>query len=235
MNVFGTFTFGRLIKTFLPGTVLFASALLYLDAVANLFGLDFSVINWAIGNPILTTLATIPGSIILGILLNTVVFGGLLDVLVRQPVNSEMSEFNVLRDSIVDCTLNTSETNTLIPSDIYDTFKEHVDFDSFMLPRVDLDKLVYIRESYWYYLEFQVNVALASVFSLTGVFFWWIRHDTVVGLTAGPALVLAAALILVTGLVFVALIRAARLNYMRHKKKLLSLWIGQMAAGTPTD
>ena len=228
MNIFGAFTFGRLIKTFLPGIVLFAASLLYLDTILTLLGADFVVTRWAIDNPILTTVATVPASVILGIFLNTIVFGGLLDTLVRKPVDTKMAEFNGKRDQVIDATIDKSGLKELIEPDLMQYFRKKLDFEAFLLPRTDLNKLVFLQESYWYYLEFQINIALAAGYGSVGLIAWYTVVDGRLGLATPAAVAAGVGLLGLTAAGSLILIRTARLNYERHKLKLVSMWLGYM-------
>ncbi len=85
MNLFGSFTFGSLIKTFIPGLVWALAMLLYWrDADAWLPKLLPSLPSTGDGQTLLVL--AIPVGILLGLLSNIVVFMGVNDWLVRHRV-----------------------------------------------------------------------------------------------------------------------------------------------------
>ena len=101
-------------------------------------------------------------------------------------------------------------------------FNVHTDVELVMLAELGPTTLAYVREQYWYHLEFQMNLLL----SLVGLFV-----DTALNAGLGPCtgmtlffhLFLYLLLFLAIGAL---LLTAARKNYARHISKMLSLMVG---------
>ena len=169
MNVFGAFTFGSLIKIFLPGLIwVLALVLLWRDAHA-IFPLVPPPLTIDGEEQNLLVLA-IPASIMLGLLSNIVVFMGLNDVLVRSPIRRRQPDLFELYDWLV-ARIRQESWDKLGCADagLQTLFMAQADAELLVLNKVGMSELIYVREQYWYHMEFQVNLALALLGVLAGL------------------------------------------------------------------
>jgi uncharacterized membrane protein len=211
MNVFGAFTFGALIKTFLPGFV-------WLTAVV------IALFEWpAVGTFIdrhesLAAVLSIPASILLGLLSNILVFMGVNDLLVRYPVRSNNKLLFDLYDALCAQMKAKCWASIDCPNpDMEKAFNQEIDPELLMLHKVGVSTLAYIREQYWFHLEFQLNLLLSCI-GITVVTCFYLYK---IGAFTGVAIVGIA--ILVVFLLTWLLISAARKNYQRHIAKMASM------------
>jgi hypothetical protein len=231
MNIFGAFTFGSLIKTFLPGFAWLVAIVL----------LESDVQQWLGGKPALWTYAqtkdqaalvlAIPASILLGLLSNIFVFMGINDRLVRAPVKNAnpglCDLYNMLARRIRD-----KYWGALDGADpkFRPAFDENIDPELVLLHTLGVDKLAYVREQYWYHLEFQLNLLL-SVGAVALAF-------TVYALLNVPSKLSAVALALsciALGLLMMRwLLIAARKNYSRHLAKIATIMAAALYQPDPT-
>ncbi len=93
MNLFGAFSFGSLIKTFLPGFMLFFVFLLYLELFVYWVHCYIGIFSYLFSNPIILGIISIPTSSILGITLNSIIFSGLSDWLIENKHKKNYREF----------------------------------------------------------------------------------------------------------------------------------------------
>ncbi len=220
MNIFGAFTFGGLIKTFLPGFVwLIAIAILEAD-ITQAHGASPFILNYAKTHDQAALLLSIPVSILLGLLSNIVVFMGVNDFLVRDPVKKANPRLFALYDSLTAKIRDRCWKGAgLEDEEGRKEFDRHADAELIVLPTVGADKLAYIREQYWYHLEFQINLLLSVVvlFAALAVRSW-------LNVSSFSAFVIhLLSYSILAGLVCVLLVRAARKNYHRHIAKMMSL------------
>jgi hypothetical protein len=171
MNIFGSFTFGSLIKTFLPGVVwLLAIGVLETD-ISRLLGLEPFLLTIARDSAQVTLVLALgfPAAILLGLMSNIVVFMGVNDRLVRTPVRSANKDLFALYDHLAARVRDRCWPSAGLPDaaqrKIFDT---HTDVEIIMLAVIDQDKMAYVREQYWYHLEFQMNLLLSLVALFAG-------------------------------------------------------------------
>jgi hypothetical protein len=226
MNVFGAFSFGRLIKTFLPGFVVLMSIPLYVESVLLIANSSHSLLNWIYANAILASALAVPLSLIFGIISNIVFFTFLTDRLIRKPFIEGNQDFNKTQQRISEWITSHYEDKNLIPSDIFGDFKKYIDLDFFLLPQLQLDKLVFLQESYWYYLEFQLNLILSVIVFAIAI----LLRVSVYTFKSEASLCFYILFVILSMMFFVSVInislKAAKINYDRHKRKLLSLQVG---------
>lgn len=101
MEVFSAFSFGRLIKTFLPGFLSFIALCLFFDFVLQHPDGNRSVlldwVNRSTSSALVISFVSIPISTILGVMSNTLVFSLLLNSFIRDPFvieNPEIAHIN---------------------------------------------------------------------------------------------------------------------------------------------
>jgi hypothetical protein len=221
MNIFGAFTFGSLIKTFLPGFVwLIALGIVVVD-IAQWYGRDAKMI-WELlkSKDQAVLVLAIPASILLGLLSNIAVFTGLNNRWVRNPVRkAEPDRFRLydrlsqqLRDQC--WTALAWNDETLRPG-----FDNDIDPEIIIVERLGVEKLAYVREQYWYHLEFQLNLLISLLAIFAALFL-----SALINSSSWPRAFVVAALWVVAG--FVArkqLLKAAKKNYSSHIAKMASL------------
>ena len=219
MNIFGAFTFGSLIKTFLPGFVWLA-ALLLLDAdIAQLTGRTTTLWSLAAAKEQAALVLAIPASILLGLISNIIVFMGINDVLVRDPVkkgnaslwNLHLELCGRLRTKCWSCLDGIDETHRA-------AFDSNIDAEIILLNLSGVEKLSYVREQYWFHLEFQLNLLLSvGAAAVAGVI------SILLNAASNQWRVIWAVLcVLIVAASFYFLVNAARRNYQRHLAKMAS-------------
>src|SRR5215813_14054958 len=102
MNIFGAFTFGSLIKTFLPGFVwLLAFAIVLVDC-DQFFRLGINLWPFVSDKDRATFIVAlaIPACILFGVLSNIIVFMGVNDRMVRRPVRNDHRDLFAIHDHL---------------------------------------------------------------------------------------------------------------------------------------
>lgn len=231
MNIFGAFTFGSLIKTFLPGFVwLIALGIIAVD-IAQWRHQEAYVWEVLKTKDQAVLVLAIPLSILLGLLSNVAVFMGLNDRWIRTPFrNTEPALFNLhaalskkLRD---DCWAVLAAKDASLPRNC----DECIDSEIILLERVGVEKFAYVREQYWYHLEFQLNLLLSLMAAFAALLVSAFLN------ASGWRAFSYAALCLVAGY-FVRkwLLKAAKKNYSRHIAKMASLMTALLSAPPAKD
>jgi hypothetical protein len=222
MNIFGAVTFGSLIKTFLPGLVwLCAFAIVEAD-IAQYRGYESYVVKILGNKDQAATLLIIafPASIFVGLLSNVIVFMGLNDWLVRTPFKLKNKELSDLHARLSQMLLDKSWTALgLNDGALKNTFNRFTDPEIILVERIGPEKLAYVREQYWYHLEFQLNL-LMSFFAVFVALVVSAFLNGVFDSTGGVRLIVV---IVVYVLISLGLLCAARKNYERHVAKMASL------------
>ncbi len=227
MNVFGSFSFGNLIKTFLPGFVwlcVFALLEIYL------FGEDSWVITQLPRQSTTVHILIFPLAILAGLISNIVVFMNINNWLVRDPFEKNnpgmYNLYKVLCDQWIDRCCARIECD----EECRKAYKENIDAELLLLNEIGIEKISYVREQYWYYLEFCMNLMLSLVALLV--------ISVLVSVTTFkmPLLSLPLALSsLFLSAVCILLFVAARKNYYRHVQKMVSLLAAALPAIDDSD
>jgi hypothetical protein len=223
MNIFGAVTFGSLIKTFLPGLV-WLIAFVIVDAdLAQLCGYESYLWKILANKDVVPALLILafPSSILIGLLSNVVVFMGLNDLLVRNPFKRKQAKLFALHTVLSNKVREQCwAALSLSDPDLKASFDKYTDPEIIIIERIGADKLAYVREQYWYHLEFQLNLLI----SLVGVF---LALGTSIlinyGFSISAIAERSAAAIIACGFVCYGLLLAARKNYERHMAKMASL------------
>jgi len=234
MNVFGAFTFGSLIKTFIPGFV-WAIALLLVwrdlrGLMTDIIPPVLSVSGWESTAVVLA----VPAIVLLGLLSNILVFMGVNDVLVRNPVKRSDKLLFALHDGLEQQVRAKywDRMKTVVPG-LKDTFFRYADAELLILKEIGLSELIYVREQYWYHMEFQVNMLLGTVCCLIGL----LGSPSIVGTAMTKAIVLRMALEAAVMLSLCILLYVSALkNYRRHVAKMCALMAVDLgAAAVPAE
>jgi hypothetical protein len=230
MNIFGAFTFGSLIKTFLPGFV-WLLAIVILDAdLSQWLGQKPALWTYAQAKDQAALVLAIPASLLLGLLSNIVVFMGVNDRLVRGPVRRANPDLYALYEMLAQ-RVRDRYWDGLRGADqaLREVFDRSVDPELGLVHALGADNLAYVREQYWYHLEFQMNlmlslgaIALALLVSIP-------LNVTSVPLRGLLSVCCAAgAVLLMWGLLL-----AARRNYARHLAKMATVMAVALHASEP--
>ncbi len=222
MNVFGAFSFGGLIKTFLPGFVWVIAVSVWLEV----FGLNMS---YAFSERSEVALPmSIVFSVIFGLLSNTIMFCFLNDPLIRYPHRRDNTRLYALKETIdslvvADAVARMGLTNQ---TDI-DRFEATADAELLLEHRAGALSFAGFRESYWFWMEFQMNLLLAgSALAAGGGVLMVVER----GLDVAVGVQLASLFIAwLFGAMF--LVSAARKNYDRHRRKMVSLCVSAFLDG----
>jgi hypothetical protein len=224
MNVFGAFTFGSLIKTFIPGLVWLLALWLFWRGCA-------AIVPVFPPPPLLppeqyqnALIATIPLALLAGLLSNIVVFMGVNDVLVRRPVRRRRQNRDLF--ALQDCIAGRVRADYRDQLGLTDpamtaAFAEHADAEVLLLETIGVDTIGYVREQYWYHMEFQVNLLLAIGIALIGLLVVLVPELS--GPARQPSAEWAGFDTIVLGGLCWFLLRAARKNFLRHVTKMTSL------------
>jgi hypothetical protein len=226
MNLFSAFSFGSLIKTFLPGLVLFFVFLVYIELFGYWIHGYLGIFEHLFRNPLLITFISIPTSIFLGVILNSIVFSGLSGYLLENRHEKNNRSFYEFRKYVIAKTNEKMSTYFDISEQQKEIFKQTVDPRYFFLHKESLANLMYLRESYWYYLEFQLNTLVAITFGMPAFVaaLFVLKSNSIIELHT----LFITAIILVIAWFFFAWLcmRSALFNLDAHRKKELSLLLG---------
>jgi len=227
VNVFSAFTFGSLIKTFLPGLVWLIAIVLIVTDIEQLVGAPRVIWDAVQGHDQAALVLSFPASILLGLLSNILVFMGVNDRLVRNRARRVDPDLFRLHDQLKARILD-RYWKLLGHSDdrFRPVFDKHVDVEIIMLDVLGTEKVAYLREQYWYHLEFQINLLM----SLILMFFALVLNAFLSFSACGLVWILTLYVIFFVPLCLLLLV-AARKNYQRHVAKVASL----MAAMLDTD
>lgn len=226
MNLFSSFTFGRLIKTFFPGFILLISAILILDVLSKWFHQGKPIIDFQSASQHGAEMVAIciALSMLLGLLSNTFVFAGFNDFLVRRNVKKNYRNIFEAKSAIekeisLKCIDDIKLKSKICDEDAAKIFIE-LDAEYIAMHEFDSSKMIYIQEQYWYYMELHTNLAL----SILVMCFSFVMRDVFVNSLLRQEVFfrdLAAIFIAIPMACF--LITMARVNYRKHNTKMLSL------------
>lgn len=223
MELFGSFGFGRLLKTFLPGFVALLGTIAYSElTIIAIHGAPI-IVPFAFARAGAFSAGAIPVAIILGVLSNSVCFVYAHRALQRYhsehvPRYYELAKLlQELLAKRIGTTSNCSpETALLVVT--------NTDLSGLLLPLQPVDKLTLLKERFWSYGEFQLNMLAAVTFAMPAALWWWVavpsssRHSP-------PLLFL---LLIAYGLFARLSIKAAWLNFKAHKMNTLSFHLGSI-------
>ncbi len=226
MNLFGTFAYGNIIKTFIPGIFLVFGIGMLFDCISFWVNQEYTILEYCAAHPILTIGLIIPVSVFTGILSNSICFSWLTPSFIKEPYDAKNKEFLTYENQLTEEVKDRYSEILDIPENLKAGFKKYTDINSLLLVRENLNTLQYLKESYWYYLEFQVNSILAiSLLASTGISHILLRYNA--GLVLPASVFPYIVLILVIYILMVRLFwKSAQKNYDRHRKKSFSYFLG---------
>lgn len=226
MNIFGSFSFGGLIKTLIPGLILLSVILIYLDIICYLF-YDYTELLVAISEDTgVIVIISIPIAIFLGATLNSILFSGLSEKMIENKHKKNNEQFYKLREDIFEFIKLKAISNYALTENNRATFMKSVDPRFVLLSRGSYDNIMYLRESYWYHMEFQLNSLVAVTMGVPAfigkVCILSIQHT--LGLM--HPVIISAAIVVGYFIFAIFFIRSAEDNLNRHREKELSYLIG---------
>jgi len=233
MELLNTFGFGRLIKTVIPGFVIYLTICAYLDLAARAAGGPPIVLPFLWTSPIPFLGFAVPFAVLLGVLSNTVFFAVLSPMLIESHHRTCDAAFCQYEDEVKTLVKKVFAKRLLLSPDVAETFQRHADASSLLMASADLSKIGVVRESFWYYLEFQVNILLALWFAVPAIVWIGLALGPGRGLTPSLVAVAFATMLLVMFLVSQLLLTAARKNYSSYRSKRLSALLATASLADP--
>ena len=235
--MFSAFSFGKIIKTVLPGGLLFAAFVLLAEAIGQLVEQE-SLLAKFTDRDLLAAFTTgaVLFSLILGFLLNTFIWMT-LNKRFRLARDAKLSDtiFPGIRKKLSEELWN--QVNRYLedsggePKKKDDPTREHLEY--YYLPVVSLDNLNYLWESYFSWYEFQLNTACAfGLLIINGAILLAVMWLEVWGLGWALLSMVIFVLLLLGGVLIWGLKRAALANLTEYEKNLMLLLMGSLLATT---
>lgn len=231
MDLLGTFGFGRLIRTFLPGSVILFAVALAVDGVLYLIGVSYSVMGWVQEHEVLGTACAIPLALIFGVLSNTLSFMYLRPYIIKKPYKRELADFVRDEAEIIDHLVNKHASRVLPPA-LVNLTKNQISTIFFALPYTSAENTAFLLDSYWYFHESQLNLAFATITLCAAILFYLVAYGVFAWLGLGRSIVVVSLLLIFTIFIVLAFIKAAQTNYREHTRKRLSLILGAFASSS---
>jgi hypothetical protein len=228
--MFSAFSFGKIIKTILPGAILTTALLLLVEGFWTLWRPGMGFLLGKIPNDWVTpvTAGLIPLSLLLGFFLNTFTWMALnhrmrarsdseLDATVYAELRKKLSE-GLWEDSAKYFPkLGGALGQVPLPS--------RPPLEYYYLPVVTLTNLNYLWESYFCWYEFDINSACALLLTVPAAgFLLWVKLPQCHSLL----LLLILALLAFSWVLYMSLRRAAVKNLVSYEKNLLLLITGSL-------
>jgi hypothetical protein len=232
MDLLGTFGFGRLIRTFLPGSViLFAVALAIDGALYLIVGVPYGVVRWMQEHEVLGTACAIPLALIFGVLSNTLSFMYLRPHIIKKPYKRDSADFVRNEEKIFDYLINT-HVSRVLPRKLANLVENQISMLFLALPYASAENTAFLLDSYWYFHEAQLNLAFATITLCAAILFYLGAYGVFAGLGLGRSIVVVSLLLIFTIFIVLAFVRAAQTNYREHTRKRLSLILGAFASSS---
>jgi hypothetical protein len=228
MELFGSFGFGRILKTLLPGFVALLGMLGYAELTIIAINGTPIIIPFALARAGAFSAAAVPVAIILGVLSNTVCFVYAHRALQRHhaahvPRYYELAE--VFRELLAQRIITTSNSSR----DAALFIVAEADISGLLLPLLQVDKLAFVKERFWSYGEFQLNMLAAVTFAIPAALWWWVALPS----SSQHSPLLLFMLLIAYGFFARLSIKAAWLNFKAHKMKTLSFQLGSILLDAP--
>lgn len=230
MDLLGGFDFGRLIRMFLPGVVVLGGIVLFLDAFYALLpstpGPGAAVIHYALGRQTFLLATSIPLSLICGLLVNSFIFVTNLSGFVGGAREQPEPMMGLVTQLIADC--DREGAKATLQTLTRDWTEKDLSIESFLLPILTPERIVYLKGHFYYYGQFNLAFGLAIMFAELAAatwmsVYWHTRYNQ--GSTFLWFLVASAAVCF--GLVFL-LYHSARKNILGNRRVDLSFYVGAL-------
>jgi hypothetical protein len=163
--MYSAFSFGKIIKTILPGSILAGTLFLVADTLwLHFYKTSLLVVVIAKEATTIAGAALVPASLILGFLLNTFVWM-YINRIVRRRVDAELATtpFAPLREALcermrreIEVELGVARTQLCAGR-----WTGRLTLEYYFLPALTVDHLTYLWESYFSWYEFQLNTICA--------------------------------------------------------------------------
>lgn len=239
MNPLNAFSFGKIIKTFIPGLMATGIVFAFVEYIAFRrsprprpapgeplwdFFLSHSLLLEKVTDPrvdLALLSALLPLALILGFFLNTLHWSAYHHVCWRRIEACLDPAYQRLRrrlESVArEAFREVAGDSAVKPPPVY--------LPGFLLPRIDLDKWTYLRESYFAWYEFQVNSVVALALSTLAyvALFTWIAVRWSVWTDYGVAVVIPSLAVAAT---LVGLHRSAMRNLRQYQERTLWYFVG---------
>ncbi len=229
--MYSAFSFGKVIKTILPGSVLAGTFFLIAENVW-FHHRGGSLLATLITQQALTVAgaALVPISLILGFLLNTIVWLN-FNATVRRRVRTELarSPFAELREAL--CALIrhdvSGQMGTVRAAQCRDTWPESISLEYYFLPAITVERLSYLWESYFSWYEFHLNTLCALAVGSVAVIGTLLYRWPMTGLwTPAACLAVAGGVWLLCRVLWTSAIR----NMVAYERNLVLLIAGSVNA-----
>ncbi len=226
MNVFGKFSYGNLIKTFIPGIAIVLGFALCIDAFIYLADNEYQICSYASDHSVFVVAMVIPLAIFLGIISNTFCWVYVTPKVIVDQYNISNPEL-IERKKIIKKQIKKHFIALTIPQlESNDVHLKDLDFKSLLLNFSSLENIHYLKESYWYYLEFQMNsIVAATMLQISLMLNLFVRYmkDSISLPTVIPII---GSSIFIYLLMIILFHRAAKRNYAVHEEKEFSYFVG---------
>ncbi|MGD0571251.1 MAG: hypothetical protein ABSA78_22890 [Candidatus Sulfotelmatobacter sp.] len=228
--MFSAFSFGKIIKTVLPGVILTAALLLVLEGFWTLWRPQAGFLMGSIPKEWITpvTAALIPVSMLLGFFLNTFAWMVLNPRMrKRSEVKLDNMPHSVLRSKLCERLWSeSSEHFKLAPPLDQSPRLDRPQLEYYYLPWVKLTNLNYLWESYFCWYEFHINSACAVlVLGPAAAFLVCVKLRA----CSFPLLILVLLFLVSSWALYSVLTRAAVRNLASYEKNLMLLITGSLA------
>lgn len=226
MNPIGAFSLGRILKTLLPGFIALIALGIGLDTRFHWLYQTRPVWAWVNLNSTAAAFAAVPLSLVAGMVLNTLTFTYLLDPLVRRPHLAKHPEFTALWGDIAQRLRDKTESGSAFSGES----ESFWDLEYFLLPIVPMDKYTFLEESYWYFMEFSLNILLALLLNGAAIASAMVSRYLQSPPGASFPWISLLFVAILMALLARALTASARRSFEKHSMKKLSLLLGSLHA-----
>lgn len=230
VNLLGSIDFGRSVKTYLPGSVILVSLAGLVDCAFALLTGAPVLGPWSVENSVIAGVVAIPASVILGLLSNTLFFHFLHERLVERAVRAKHPDLDRAASEFRKAVIQ-DKVQSLPESYRSQVLERAVDVDALLLSDVSLPARAITKEEFWFYLEFQVNMALGVTVAWLAVVCTTLLKRADLGLDTLAWLILVLLLTAFLASAVCTLVGAARKNYYYYQKRLLSLHVAAVLRG----
>lgn len=230
MDLLGGFDFGRLIRMFLPGIVVFVGLIFAADAIHELIRStetpSHAVLQLVKEYQTIFLAASIPSSLICGLLVNSVMFVTNITRLAGNTAERRKLSITMIEELVAHCDKQGIATRLLEITP--DWAKEKLSLESFLLPILTPDRILYLKGHFYYYLQFDIAFALSVLIleasGITWMIVYW-NEPKSHGYTFVWILIIS---IVVCGALVTLLYKSAQRNYHGNLRADLSLYLGAL-------
>ncbi|WP_150125067.1 hypothetical protein [Aquaspirillum sp. LM1] len=227
MNLSGVFSYGNLLKTFLPGLLLLCGMVLFTDSYI-LFPYSQktqTLITALAKTPAFSIVLIASTSILFGIISNSIHFKWTIPY-IGKIFESRNKMFVDFKKAALSEMEHHYAKLLNIPNNHIPMSHNGFDVRAFLLNKTDVVTLQYLRESYWYYMEFQVNSIGASIFLCAASTAYTTINYLIKNISITSCILIVCLMLAFTTLTILIFAKAAYENYEKHEKKYFSFLLG---------